>query len=603
MTFKITNKTTIITATCLLIFMAGLAFCSILRDSNSMDELAHIPAGYSYISQQDMRLNPEHPTLLKDLAGFSAWLGSKITNTPIYVPLQVKSWQEDLNGQWDWGREFLFRSGNNANMIILWSRLPMILLTILLGFYVFKWAREIYGNEASLLALFLYSLSPTFLAHGRYVTTDVGAAAAFFIAAYYVVKWLRKPNTKNMVIAGIVLGLALLTKFSLILLAPYCVFLIVVWILVKSLAGKKEIFTKEVFFRTARSFGKILIPAILVAVIALVVIWPAYQFHVWNYPPERQLADTQLNLRTFGRKMLADPVIWMSDKPILRPYGQFFLGLLMVVQRAVGGNTTYFLGEISNTGWIHYFPVVFLIKVPLALLILMLIALAGSIRHIKMPFWKKPCQRLSQCIKDHFSEFALFSLFALYWIVTLRSNLNIGVRHILPTFPVIYIIISGVISKWTNNRFRQGLLIILLLWYAAGTILVYPHFLTYFNELVGGPSNGYRYVTDSNLDWGQDLRRLTDFVEENNIETIYVDYFGGDSPEYRLGAKFQSWWGDRDPNDLSSGDWIAVSATFLQGGRGTSVPGFDQKTGYYTWLNQYTPITVIGNSIFVYKID
>ncbi|MFH1460853.1 MAG: glycosyltransferase family 39 protein [Patescibacteria group bacterium] len=564
----------------LLLLMLGLAFFSIRGDANTMDELAHTPAGYSYIIQKDMRLNPEHPPLLKDLAGLSVWLGSKITGTKINFPDQIKSWTEEVNGQWEFGRQFLFKSGNPADKIILWARLPMLLIMLLLGFYVFKWARELYDHKTGLLALFLYALSPTFIAHGRLVTTDVGAAAAFFIAAYYLIKWLQQSNNRNLIIAGLVFGLALLTKFSLVLIIPYFIFLAFVW----------GIINKKLF--------KTIFGLALIGLIALALVWPVYLYHTWNYPAERQLADAQHNLATYGNRLLADPVIWLSTKEILRPYGQFFAGLLMVIQRASGGNTTYFLGEVSNAAWPHYFPIVFLIKVPLALLILILIALIYSFFQIK----KQPKKEFIQWLKKYFAELALLIFFAFYWIISIRSNLNIGVRHILPTFPILYVLISGQIIKWLKmSNLKYLVIIILLIWYAWGTIKIYPCFLTYFNELVGGPSNGYKYVTDSNLDWGQDLKRLAQYLQEKNIPQIYVDYFGGDDLEYRLGEKYQPWWGNRDPQELPADSWLAVSATFLQGGRGLNTKGYQAKTDFYNWLNDYEPVKVIGNSIFIYN--
>ena len=607
---KINNKITNIIAVCLLVLMFGLAFFSMLGDSNTMDELAHTPSGYSYIVKQDMRLNPEHPPLLKDLSGLSVWLGSKITNTPVYFPDQVKPWTQDLNGQWDFGREFLFRNNNNADNIIFFARIPMILVMILLGYYVFRWTRELYGNTASLFSLFLYSLSPAFIANGRLVTTDVVAAAAFFISIYYFIKWIQKQNKKNLIIAGIVFGIAMLTKFSLVLLIPYFILITIIWMILN------------------RKFIKPIIGIALIGLIGMVLVWPIYQFHVWNYPAERQIADSVAYLETFGDRILADPVIWASDKPILRPYAQFFTGLLMVIQRASGGNTTYFLGEISRTAWPHYFPLVFLIKVPLSLLVLMLIAFMSIKGYSKLRL-----RKIREFLKKYFTEFALLLFFAVYWYTSITSNLNIGVRHVLPTFPVIYILVSGQINKWLNSysgpflekiklnskkEFKNTkmiswihfktyskyiIIIILFAWYAFGTIKVYPHFLTYFNESIGGSSEGYKYVTDSNLDWGQDLKRLAKFVNENNIDKIYVDYFGGDSLYYRLGDKYQPWWGDRNPKELPSNSWLAVSATFLQGGRGVPNPEYHEKTGYYNWLNEYEPVTVIGDSIFIYYIE
>ncbi|PIV10318.1 MAG: hypothetical protein COS49_01140 [Candidatus Portnoybacteria bacterium CG03_land_8_20_14_0_80_41_10] len=612
---KLNNKITNFLAAFLLIMMLTLAFFSMRDDSATMDEQAHIPAGYSYISQKDMRLNPEHPPLLKDLAGLSAWLGSKLTAQPIHFPDQIESWQKGVNDQWVFGSQFLYRSGNDADKIILWARLPMLLIMLLLGIYIFKWAKEIYGHRAGLLALLLYSFSPTFLAHSRYVTTDVGAAAAFFIAAYYLIKWLQKPSKRNLVWAGLVFGLALLTKFSLALLIPYFIFLVIVWVILKK-----------------QPLLKSMLGLLLIGLIGLALIWPVYQFHVWNYPVERQLTDTQFHFRDFAVEEASAPVIWMADKPLLRPYGQFFLGFLMVMRRVLGGNTTYFLGEVSNLGWHHYFPIVFLIKIPLTFLIFILIALFLAAWQIKKPFWQKPYHRTLKWLKNHLIEFAFLSFLVLYWATSIKSNLNIGVRHILPTFPFLYILVSGQIDRWLNISFwpilekfkltAQGLghtfktafllclktyfkylvVAILLFWYIWGTLAIYPHFLAYFSQFIGGTKNGYKYVTDSNLDWGQDLKRLAQFVEENKIDQIYLSYFGGGSPEYYLGNKYQLWWGDRHPSELPPNSWLAVSATLLQGGRGWPAPGFNQKTGYYNWLNQYEPVEVIGYSIFVYHI-
>ena len=392
---KINNKATNLLAAVLLIFMLALGFFSILGDSTTMDELAHIPAGYSYIVKKDMRLNPEHPPLLKDLAGLSVLIGSKITGAKINFPDQDPSWQKEINAQWDFGAKFLYQSGNNPDQIVFWARLPMLLIMLLLGFYVFKWSREIYGNKAGLIALFFYSLSPTFLAHGRLVTTDVGAAAAFFIATYYLVKWLKKQNLPNLFFAGIALGLAFLTKFSLVLIIPLFIFLTLAWVIVKNWSKGVPILLKSAL----KSF----VLLALIGIIALALVWPVYLYHTWNYPPDRQLADTEFNLGSYGNRLLADPVIWMSNNSILRPYGQFFLGVLMVIQRAVGGNTTYFLGEVSNLGWQSYFPIVFLLKVPLALFALILISLIYFIYQIGRPSFKKSFN----WFKENFSRFAL----------------------------------------------------------------------------------------------------------------------------------------------------------------------------------------------------
>ncbi|GAH57955.1 unnamed protein product, partial [marine sediment metagenome] len=283
--------------------------------------------------------------------------------------------------------------------------------------------------------------------------------------------------------------------------------------------------------------------------------------------------------------------------PILRPYAQYFTGLFMVFHRTAFGHTTYFLGEISNLGWKNYFPIVYSIKVPLAFHILTLIALLYVVWLIKKPFWQETSRRMKGWIKNHFPEFAMLTFIGIYWATSLTSNLNIGVRHLLPAFPFTILLVSAVTISWLKPPFlklKYIVLVGLLLWQAWSLISVYPHFLAYFNELAGGPNQGYTYTVNSNLDWGQDLKRLTKWVDEKGIDKIYINYFGGGDAKYYLKEKYALWEGTRNPAEFPKGNYLAVSATFLQGGRGLASPGFTEATGCYRWLDKYTPIEKIG---------
>ncbi len=602
----------------MLAFMITIAFFSLLGDSAIMDEVAHLPAGYSYITQQDMRINPEHPPLIKDLAGGTVWLYSKISGMQINFPYDLKSWQSDINGQWDFGFNFMYNSGNNADLMLLVGRIPTLLILLILGIYVFKWTRELFGSGAALLALFLYSFSPTFLAHGRFVTTDVAAAAAIFIASYYFIRWLKNPITKNLIVAGLVFGVAQLAKFSVFLLVPLFAFVAVVWILAKWRENRPE----PTFWKnTYKYFGGTIL---IMAIGYIVIVWPVYLFHIWHYPMARQIADTKYILSSFGMKPVKSLIVLLAGLPVFRALAQYGLGLAMVVQRAAGGNTNYFLGEISNSGSKIYFPLMYLIKETLTLHILTLIALILAI----VAFFKdkifKPLN-FRKFLNSHIAEILMLAFIALYWWSSVRSPLNIGVRHILPTFAFVFVIISGLIAHWLKIKktdesyefahaisgffkktggtmLKYFIIGALITWQVISVVSIYPSFLAYFNEAVGGPTNGYKYVTDSNLDWGQDLKRLASWVEKNNIEKIYVDYFGGATSSYYLGDKFISWWGTRSPRDLNDGGYLAVSATFLQGGRGKLAPNFVSDNGYYNWLNNFQPIAIIGYSIFIYYI-
>jgi hypothetical protein len=613
------NKIVYIVAGLMLAFMLAIAFFSMLGDSAIMDEVAHLPAGYSYITQQDMRLNPEHPPLIKDLAGGMVWLYSKITATKINFPYSINAWQKDINGQWNFGFDFMYNESNNADLMLFLGRIPTLLILLLLGIYVFKWTRELFGSLAALLALFLYTFSPTFLAHGRYVTTDVAATAAIFIASYYFIRWLKDPNKKNLIVAGLVFGVAQLAKFSVFLLVMLFVFIAIVWILVKWRESKPQ----PTFWKNIWKYlgGTILIMAIGY----VIIVWPVYIFHTLNYPVARQQADTKFILSSFGFKPIVNLIYFLAGVPIFRALAQYGLGLTMVLQRAAGGNTTYYLGEVSAAGSKSYFPLMYLVKETLTLHILTLVTIILAITaFFKNKIFKPLNFRLF--LNNRIAEILMLSFIALYWYSSMRSPLNIGVRHILPTFPFVFVLVAGFISLWlkikaapnstgmlkTIGQFFKKLgsaavkyfiVGVLIAWQVVSVVSIYPSFLAYFNELIGGPANGYKIVTDSNLDWGQDLKRLAQWVDKNNIDRIYVDYFGGATSPYYLDGKFQSWWGTRSPLDLNAtGGYLAVSATFLQGGRGKPVPGFTDRTGYYDWLNNFQPITTIGYSIFVYYI-
>ena len=600
------NLITNIIAGILLVIMFFLAVFSIKNDSLTMDESSHLPAGYSYLTQKDMRINPEHPPLIKDLAAFPL-----LFIKDIKFPSEVNDWSQERNGQWGFGNIFLFKSGNPADQMIFWGRIPMILLTVFLGFFLFKWAKELFGKRAALLALFFFTFSPTFLAHGRLVTTDVAAATGAILSIYYFLKFLKEPSYKNIILAAIAFAIAQLFKFSLILLYPLFAVIFLFWIIFK--VDKEKI---KNFF----TYG---IKVALIFVVAFILIWPVYLYHVLNLPSEKiedyakeflkshplneSIAKLPLPLNINGT---SDIISLMAKNPILKPWSYYFLGVFMATERAAGGNTTFFLGQVSASGWIYYFPVVYILKEPLVLHILTVIALLFLAFSMSRPFWQKPFSRFKDWIRGHFTEFAFLLWLLVYWGSSLASNLNIGVRHLLPTFPFVYILVAGIIiSLLTSERnillkfAKYSILVILILWQAISVVRVYPHFLSYANEIAGGPAGLYRYTVDSNLDWGQDLKRLKEWTDEEGINRIYVDYFGGADTEYYLEKKLRSWEGTRKPGEFPKGNYLAVSLTFLQGGRGEPVPGFTTPSGYYKWLDQYTPVKKIGNSIFVYKIQ
>ncbi len=619
----------------------GLMLNASLQESATMDELAHIPAGYSYVKYLDYRLNPEHPPLVKALAALPLLFQN------LHFPLDKSSWQTDINGQWVAGTQFLYESGNDADKIIQWSRLGPMLLTLILIIFIYLWSKELLGRWWALLPAFLFSLSPTVLAHGHYVTTDIGAILGIFSALYFFVKFLNGPSNKYLIFAGISFGIAQLLKFSSVLIIPFFIFLIIIFYIRQTVIDKK-------FFARALQYVKNIF---IIFLIGYVVVYAVYFIFTLNYPIERQKSDTEFTLTSFaggpapsglrlaegslhpaeGGKIcdlnynkircLADINILMSGKRLTQPLAEYMLGVLMVIQRSSGGNTGYFLGEVSSSGWWYYFPILFILKEPIPSLILILIAFLFSLWTIykKLQTTNYPAlgrdpangggklqTNLNDYLALHFAEFSMLSFVIFYWLYSIKSPLNIGVRHILPTMPFIYILAASAIKKFQSFKVSKFLLAALLLWFALETLFAAPYYLSYFNQFSGGIKNGFKNAVDSNYDWGQDLKRLKKFVDNppagEKIDKIAIDYFGGGNPKYYLGDKVEYWQSSRDNPIYENIKWLAISVNTLQNATGKLHPGQQRNPeDEYQWLQKikkpYKPDYRVGTSIFIYKLD
>jgi 4-amino-4-deoxy-L-arabinose transferase-like glycosyltransferase len=462
----------------MLVAMFAVAVLSISNDTLTFDEKPHIGAGYSYLTQRDYRMNPEHPPLIKDLAAIP------LLFLDLNFPIDSTTWTEASPSVWweqyDFGTELIYNSGNDADQIVFWSRIPMMVIMILLGWLIFRWTRELWGNKASLIALFFYVASPTFLAHGRLVTTDVGAAFGVVLASYFWIKFLKNPTKKYVIFAGLAFGVAMLIKFSLVLLIPFFAIITLVWAFIKN-DGKKLV-----------SILKYSGLAVLAAVIGVVfVIWPVYAFHVSNYPQDRQIKDTRDFLATTNVPEFAVNFnVWLEQNNITRPLGQYLLGILTATNRTATGNTTYFMGQISADSWKSYFPTVYFMKNPLAFHILTIIAILWALWSL---FKKRKISETKNLIKNHLPEFAMLTWLAIYWIVSLSSNLNIGVRHLMPIFPFTIMLVAAVAAKLLKEpwlKLKYCILGALFIAQIVSVAAVYPNFIAYFNETVGGAKNG-----------------------------------------------------------------------------------------------------------------
>lgn len=598
-------------------FMAYAAY----TDSAIFDETAHIVAGYNYLKNLDYRFNPEHPPLVKMAAAIPLLFEN------LNFSKDAGYW-EGLNEQWWAGNTFLYESRNDADKIIFSARIGPIIIALLLLLLTFYWAQKLMSKWWALLPTALLAFSPIFLAHGHYVTTDVGATFGILLSIFCFLNFLNSPTKKNLVFAGLAFGVAQAIKFSAILLISYIFFIGFVFAVVKS-AESGVFYYKKAFYNILNQIKN---SFFIMAIGYIAVVYPLYFLSTYNYPIEKQAIDTTLLVSGFQIDFLADLNIWMTQNKILKPFAEYMLGVLMVLRRTAGGNNAFFMGELSSHGWWYYFPLIYLLKESAATLFILLIAgivsLIGMIKSMADSSGKI-FSKILEYFSTHFTEFSMIAFIALYWASSMSNPLNIGVRHILPTIPLFYILAASSFKKWFSLKpiplpisfsekfsntmrriFNFGtktfILSSLIIWLIAGTALASPYFLSNFNDFAGGKFNGYEYATDSNFDWGQDLKRLKIWVDLNlePTEKIAVDYFGGGNPKYYLGSQYEPWWSSRgNPKDENI-QWLAVSVNTLQGAFANLAPDFYRNPAdEYRWLENYkNPADKAGTAIFIYRL-
>ncbi|MBU2028865.1 glycosyltransferase family 39 protein, partial [Patescibacteria group bacterium] len=607
-------------------FIFVVSLLNAWNESAIFDETAHIGAAYSYVTQHEIRLNPEHPPLIKDLAGIPL-LFLRLNfdvNQPFWDGTLPGKWDE---GQWAAGRYLLYQAGNNPDLIIFWARFPIILLSLFFGFFIFKWGRELAGTMAGIVALILYSFDPNILGHSHFVTTDIGIAAFLAFAFYYYLKFIKYPHWKNVLLAGIFLGLLMLAKFSFLVALPVLGLATIIYPFVsRATTGRGSR-----FFLRAKKFGEYIGKGAIVFFISIIVVWVIYAANTFNMKKEVifqaiennfPATDTANPKNVYTNKTLH----WLNKNSITRPLTEFGIGIGYVFRRVSGGNGAYFLGQVSNTAFVDYFPVVFMIKEPLPTLFFMFFALIiGLIKICRAfknsfdNFFQKNFQNISRYLSVHIVEFCLALFILLYSYVSITGNLNIGFRHLFPILPFAYILTAKIMANFLKNKTRSQQTVAsqkytlpeeqrveifsfvfswLFIFLILGTIFAYPYYMSYFNETAGGPKNGYRYVTDSNADWGQDLKRLGIFLDNHpEIEKIRVDYFGGGDINYYIGNKHILWWDSKRPVEVG---WYAISTNFLQGSIYDQTKPNNQS---YHWLKEKIPDYQVGTSILIYYLD
>ncbi|MBN2125047.1 MAG: glycosyltransferase family 39 protein [Deltaproteobacteria bacterium] len=448
----------------------------------------------------------------------------------------------DLAAAVERGQCLMTRSSPPGDRLLLLARLPSVLLGMLLGYGVFTWASRLYGRRAGIFSLLLFCLSPNILAHSRLITADISLTTFGFLSVYLFWANARSASLLKILLCGLCLGLALLSKHAGLLWVP----ILAVFSVWNALAGDSKSPS-----RTGSPWkGSPILTLGAVVAIAFFTLFLGYGFR-----------------------------------------GSVYTDSLLIQKGIVGEGFPAFLnGNVSGKGgWWYYYLFAFFMKTPVPLLALF----AGGVAMLFR----------SSDPGDGFSDLCLvLPAVVFFGVFSFFTRLNVGLRYILPVFPFL-MVLSGRLVRFALQRRLpwKVALVVLLTWYGGECLFIHPHYLAYFNQFAGGPKNGYRHLVDSNLDWGQDLKGLRAYLDRRGMDRVILSYFGSADPSW-YGISYAALPSfirlpppQRPYSGVRPGDILAVSATNLY-------PLYVDLGPLSEYLRKTNPVDQVGYSILIYEI-
>ena len=557
----------------LLLLSMGANMLSVLsRKSLTNDELYHIPAGYYHLVGGVFELNNEHPPLAK------MWAALPLLFVQPDEPAPPKDDAENnMNLTWGYLQRFFADNRERVRSITFWTRLFAVLLTLALGALVFTYARRFFNARAAVLAVALFSLEPTLLAHGRIVHTDVPAAFVYLLFFLTLDGYLRERSARRALLLGLATGAAFCTKFSMVVLP----------LLVTALAAAG--FALAPRFRATRA--RVALHFGLVFVVVLLFVNAAYYF---QRPPVREADVGWVKLQSPGT---ADALLtaFRVGANVLPTY--FMFGFYNVALHNQHGHPSSLLGEYRTRGWWYYFPAAFALKTTLPFLLLTVAALAWAA-------WAAGARRELRYL-------AVLAPLAVYLALSMSSRINIGIRHLLPAFPFLFIAGGVLLDRLLGvSRARLAALALVALtfgWTAFEAWRAYPDYVPYMNQLASSHPRWW-YLSDSNVEWGDDVQALAGYLHARGEREVR----GALSGAWGTLAMYDIGYHEIFPKPgvrLPETRYVAVGASFLNGStiavppdeHGRLLPE-EQRVNYLADYRRRQPEAVFGGTIYLYRV-
>lgn len=486
-----------------------------LATSSTWDEPHHLFDGYWVWTQHDYRLNAEVPPLVKLVAA--------VPSLAMTVKIPEAEAGDSHANAFLLGKAFVYKNG--ADRVLFPARMACVVFTLGLGLLIYLAGKQMFGVSAGMFGLVLYVFDPNFLANGALVTTDVGSACLFVASVWAFYRYCREPGWKWLVGSGVAAGLLLAAKYTGVFLVPMLL-LLAVW--------------EGLLARDWRVLGRRLAAVVAIGLMAWVVVWALYGFRYKATPAGRDLNPP---LAVYLGKMYDQRdamVLGFVAQHRLLPEG-YVWGLENTKQTEFE-DTSYFWGRVERHGTWKYFPVAFLIKSTLPFLTLLALVpvawvygLRGRVREVG--FLVLPA--------------------AVYFAISMASDFDIGARHLLPAYGFLYVLVGGVAGALLNKELIWSALVgALVAWQFGTSVHVAPAYMAYGNEAWGGPSQVHRYLSDANVDWGQQLKDVKRYIDARHITNCWFAYFpdGSEDPaDYgihckRLPTTDNLWWMDLPMN-------------------------------------------------------
>ena len=565
-----------------------LALASMVDDSPTMDEQNHLARGAAFVRTGDPRLSLEHPPLVNALSALPL-----LMLPDMRLPLDHASWErQPPDVYWyQFAEQFLWVYNDDVTRMMFLARLPILFLTLGLALVGYHFAGELWGGASRKWAFLFLLFDPNVLAHGRYTTTDLGGTALLFLAAFLLWRmWQTEGwNWRRWLWTGFGLGLAFGSKLSTLVFVP-----------IFALVAVLPLFAEENLTAEARRFSgrgawRRLVQFLSAGLLSVVVVWMIFGFE-------------------WGACLFKDNGVLAGLNAWRGPMPTFWAGLEQVLFISSGGRPAFLLGHFSNTGFWNYFPVAFLVKTPLVTIVGLGVTAVLLLKNRTQI--NTDGRRLFFIYSNRKKTLFLLLPAIIYFLFSMQSALNIGYRHLLPILPFVYVLVSGVASvKYQVSSVTYQVSHFTLLFVFVGLLMadfaIHPHYLSYFNVAAGGPENGRNILIDSNIDWGQDLVRLKQWMDGTGVESVKLGWFGTAVPEYYgisydplpgLGGVgqpqfFDAWWDlPFNPANPASGLY-AISATSLW-----EFPLATEEKQVYAWFRAREPDDQIGYSILIYEV-